>query len=490
LVNIAGMSGGGLVEGYGKALQGVAAATMHQYSRFNSNPAILATMDKKLAAFGWKPGEFLEAREILNGSGIHFVSNESNTQLGYTKTNSVIKGVGQKFMDLGDVFFKEGDRHGRYSAVYAAYKEIRDANPIGRLTELDKAKILARADDFTGNMTQASKSALQMGPASIPTQFLGFSMRMTELMIGKRLTTEQKFRLFGTYWAMYGLPVAFGIYSIPQFGDMWKKSAQQAGYDPNTISVASLVNEGAPETFLKLVTQNTYNFGEKYGNPGIDALRDGFSTDKTALEIVGGASGSMLQGVIKGMDGYWKWVTTFLNGDDTAYGMTSDDFLRPLEASAAYGKYHQTLRAVNTGVWMNKNESVLKTNVGVMNALFMGISGLQPKDVDTKTLDLLMEARTEQQKEGLNSFIRNVHRARDAIKNQDPQQAKTYLNNARLDLAFSGYPQERRAQAWSTALSDKTTPERKLWNYFMTNVSPEEKAKNAEIYGNIMRNLQ
>lgn len=478
------------VAGPVKASQGAAAAMMHQWSRFNKNPAILRTMDKKLQAFGWKPGEFIEAYEAIKGTGFDYVSNETNSMFGYTKADSIFRSAGRSFLDMGDLPFKEGERFGRYGAWYTAFKEWRDANPIGRMTELDRGQILRRANDLAGNMTLADKSGLQTGALAFPTQFLGYSMRLTELMLGHRLDWKQKTRLFGTYWAFYGLPVAAGLSGVTYFGDSWKESVQKAGYTPNELSVAHLVNEGLPSAFLKLVTGNTYNVGERYGNPGLDVIRDFFAKDKTVLETYAGASGSMISGAWQGLDGYWKWVGSFLRAEDKAYGMTSSDFIQPFKTFASVNNAWRTEMAVNTGVWMSKNETPLKKDTGVMNAVFMSTTGLQPKDVDSQTLNRMQKTREELQKEGLNSFIRNIHRAMDAVANKDPQQANVYFNNAKADLNLSGYPDEKRNQAWDAALQGRTLPERQLWNYWMTNVNPEEKSTSADIYSNVMRNMK
>lgn len=483
IVAIMGMAG------WGKAAQGTSAAMMHTWSRFNRDPAILRTMDRKLQAFGWKPGEFLEANNGIRGTGFDYVSNETNSMFGYTKTDSITKSAGKAFMDIGDIPFKEGERLGRYASWYTAFKEWRDANPAAKFNDLARAKILQRADDLSGNMTLASKSGLQTGVLSFPTQFLGYTMRMTELALGHRLTWQQKSRLFGTYWTMYGFPVALGITGTSTFGNMWKESITKAGYNPNEAGIEQMVNEGLPSAFLQLVTGNTYNVGEKFGNPGLADIREFLSKDKTTMENVLGASGTLLEG-LTGLDGYWKWLTTFAKGEDNAYGMTSADAIKPFQSISSVNNLWRTEAAVNIGKYMTKNENVLKDNVGVMNAIFMGVTGLQPKDIDQQTLVRMKDQREEKQKEGLNSFIRNTHRAMDAINSRDFTLANTYFNNAKMDLIISGYPEEKRLKAWEAAVQNRTLPERELWNYWLENVPPEERVESAKIYDNIMRNMK
>jgi hypothetical protein len=483
IVSIMGMAG------WGKAAQGTSAAMMHTWSRFNRDPSILRTMDKKLQAFGWKPGEFLEANNAIKGTGFDYVSNETNSMFGYTKTDSITKNAGRSIMDVGDIPFKEGERLGRYASWYTAFKEWRDANPVAKFNDLARAKVLQRADDLSGNMTLASKSGLQTGVLSFPTQFLGYTMRMTELALGHRLTWQQKARLFGTYWTMYGLPVALGITGTSTFGNMWKESVAKSGYSPNEAGISQMVNEGLPAAFLQLVTGNTYNVGEKFGNPGLADIREFLSKDKTTMENVMGASGTLLEGLANA-DGYWKWLTTFAKGEDNAYGLTSADAIKPFQAISSVNNLWRTEAAVNIGKYMTKNENVLKDNTGVMNAIFMGVTGLQPKDVDTQTLQRMKDQREEKQKEGLNSFIRNTHRAMDAIKNKDPQLANVFFNNAKMDLIISGYPEEKRLKAWEAAVQNRTLPERELWNYWLENVPPEERVESAKIYDNIIRNTK
>jgi hypothetical protein len=251
-----------------------------------------------------------------------------------------------------------------------------------------------------------------------------------------------------------------------------------------------LVNEGLPSAFLKLVTGNTYNLPERYGNPGLDVIRDFFAKDKTVLETYAGASGSLVSGAWEGMDGYWKWVGNFFRGPDKQYGMTSADFIQPFKSFAEVNNLWRTDMAVNTGVWMSKNETPLKNNTSVMDAIFMSATGLQPKIIDTQSLNRLKDQREELQKHGLNDFIKNVHRAQDAIKNKDPQQANVFFNNAKAALKIAGYPEEKYSQAWNAALSGRTLPERELWNYWIQNVDPEDRYRMNNIYNDIMKNMK
>lgn len=484
------------IAGYGKAAQGGAAALAHTWTRFNKDPAILRTIDKKLQAFGYKPGEFIEAYEAMKGTGFDYVATETNSMMAYTKTDGIFKSTAGAIMDGGDVFFREGDRMGRYGAWYAAYKEWRDANPIGRMTEFDRAKIINRADMLTGNMTQASKSGLQTGAAAFPTQFLGYQIRMAELMLGKRLSTQQKFNLFGAYWLMYGAPVAASsVVVFPQVGEWMQDAAQKYGYTPFSKSWASWgygpFMEGLPATLLKLATGiyagklsegNLYNVGDKYGNPGLDILREAFSKDKSILEMMTGAAGSMVSNYLSSIDGYWKWMSTFLSGDDKQYKMTHADFIQPFKLFSSVNKAWQLQMAVNTHVWMSRNETALADNIGAMNAIWMASTGLQPKDTDTKTVQRLQEIQNDLQEYGLKSFRKNMHRGFDALEAKDPQQANTYFNNAKVDLELSGVPLHKRGQAYRSAADGRTRPESALWKYYIDSASPEQYKGSSEVY--------
>lgn len=476
------------IAGYGKAAQGAAAALMHTWTRFNKDPAILQTIDKKLRVFGYKPGEFIEAYEAMKGTGIDYVAGETNSMLGYTKTDGLFKSTAGTILDSGDVFFREGDRMGRYGAWYAAFKEWREANPVGRLTEFDRAKILNRVDMLTGNMTAASKSGLQSGIGAHVTQFLGYQIRMAELMLGSRLSVAQKTKLFGAYWLMYGAPVAIGSVAVfPQFGDMLKEQMESRGYHSFGQSVPSWIygfaNEGLPSAFLKLATGNTYNVGEKFGNPGLDTLRDMFAKDKTILDWFG-ASGSMVGNYVESLDGYWKWMGSFLRGEDKQYGMTSADFIQPFKNFSSVNKAWQLQMAINTHVWMSKNETPLADKVGAMNAIWLAGTGLNPKDIDTQTIHRLQQDRNDLQEHGSKSFQRNMHRGFQALENKDPQTAKTFFNNATADLNISGIPLHKRSALFKQAGDsyNKTMPERQLWQYFIQSVSPQEYKTSSDIY--------
>lgn len=477
-VTIAGIMGGAL------AIPGTAGAFLHQLSRIN--PGMVEALDSlatKVHMPGtarWRPGEWKEANSLLVRTGFGNVGAE-HALLDNPLSAKVVTNAGQQFLDAGTIFFKEGEKNARYGAWYTAYREFRELHPTGRITNYELGQIFDKAELLAGNMSSASKSLLQRGPMSFPTQFLAYNLRLAELMTGKRLDMIQKARLFTTYSALYGVPSAMGLAGLP-IGDLFRKAALDSGYVMGD-SQSSAAMEGLPSAFLHMITGNWYNIGGRFGSPGFDVVRDALTGDKPWWNLAGGASWSTISGAFESMSPFMSWAMSFMRDDDKYYPIKSDDMIEPLKMVTSINGIDRYAAALRTGNWMSKKGIVLDT-ASPLNALMMTLTGVQPQaSADVHLLSQGLKDRKDNEGKVLNLFLDQMNRGFQSLDQNDPEQAKTYFVRGKAILKIGGFPDEKYSQAFSLATrGNETLISRINENYFMKNVPPELQTKYRDIY--------
>jgi hypothetical protein len=435
--------------------KGTAGAYFHYLSQLTKDPAILNKFDEMATNFGYKPGEWLEARKNLQGTGFDKVGME-HILSDSPYTPKIVTNGARQFLDMSQMFFKGGERYSRLASWYVAHGEHRTLNPVGAIDNPSLLKILERADILSGNMTKASKSLMQSGIMSYPTQFLSFQMRQAELFLGHRLTGIEKARLFGTYAVMFGIPTAVGTTTGVPFADWFKKQAlEQYGYEVGDNFITSAITEGFLSAAMKIVTGNDYNIAERYGSPGLDLFRDVLQGDKQWYQLVGGASGSLLEDAWKHTDGLRAGLLNLLSGNSiTGRQLTPSDFVEPLRLASSGNKAWQMWYALNYGRWLSKNETYID-DVSESNAIFRGLTGLQSQSAqDLAVTQWSIRDRKEMQKETENQFRKEYRRAVQAAVDGEFDLARKFQDNASAILTLGDYPPEKYVEIYSSALQD------------------------------------
>lgn len=162
------------------------------------------------------------------------------------------------FLDKSTIFFKEGERATRMSAITTAFLEHRAKRPnIDPLSPEGKSWITNREQDLSFRMTTASRSFAQSGPMRVPTQWLTFTFRALEnIMVGRNFTTGERLRMFAIMGPMYGL-TGLGL------GKMAGYVTEQLGYEPNdpeTVKMFNRIKFGVVDAVLSnmLGTETAY----------------------------------------------------------------------------------------------------------------------------------------------------------------------------------------------------------------------------------------
>lgn len=470
------------IAGLGNATKSVGAAFMSRIAIHNQTPEVLSSLDRMMSKMGWKVGEWTESNHALQRTGFMNVAGEYAIRDDMQATK-VIQGAWGKFLDAGAIFFTEGERFSRMGAWHAAYREFRDANPIGKLTDANIKQILERADTLSVNMSRASSSMLHTGVLSLPSQFLAYQIRMAELMWGKRLTFNEKARILGVQAALYGVPTAVGVSGLP-VADFFRKAALENGYNVGQNWAESLIGEGLPALMIALLTGGGdiskgqwYNVGDRFGTQGFETIREALRGDRTFWEIIGGAGFSVAKGIWDGSDGFREAMLSGLRDDGKKVPMTVDDVVDVAKEVSSVNALWKGLVAINTGRWFSKKENYL-TDVSKTQAVVMALTGLQPQAVS----DLQLMAWSGKDKAALEKYVGEqfTQELRRAIRvqNDSPQQAQKYITRAFAFLNVGGFPEEKRAQLIAKASQDyQSLIESMNWRFYVTNTPDAQRER-------------
>lgn len=479
------------IAGPKNAMKGTVAAFLHGLGAINQTPEIMGYLDKIAGGFGWRPGEFSESFATAQRTGFMNVAGE-HAFMDAPMSNKLIQSKGQTFLDAGQIFFRGGVTSLRAASWHTAFKEFRDMHPTGAITDSDLKGILYRADLLSHNMSRASASSLTTGIMSVPAQFYTYQLRLFELMMGKRLSTLEKGRLFATNAVLFGAPVATGLFGYP-FADGLRSYAQQNGYVVGDNAMSTMVMEGLPSLLGGVISGqgemhkgNYYNFGERYGAKGIplDEVMDG---DKNVWQIMGGAAFNSLGNTWAQSSGLRALGMGVLHGNMDVLGtLTPEDFVGPFKEITAVNGVNHIIAATRYGNWLSKNNANLHPT-SVSNSVFEALTGLsEQRDTDLWTMSQSLRANKEYDNHLFGMFQNRWSLGIQAIQNNDPEQGNAYFKEAMSILHQGGYPEEKIPEAMATAMENahSNVIDRTKFNFYlkgMPNKQPEAYARSKAI---------
>jgi len=400
------------------------AASMYYawWKMHNGSREVLAGLDQKLAThFGWKPGRFTQAVDMLERGGFGSVgtehaeaSNISGT-LGMNKMTNVNKfNIGLKFaakagktmLDIELTPFKYGSASTRVAGHFAAFLEHTDRFPTAILDRQAAGTILQRASVLDNNMSSAMSSKLHTGAASIPFQFAAYDLRMAESMFGKQLTGQEKARMFAGMSAMYGLRGGyFALLGLP-LGAYTIRKLQESGYVSGTNAMLDwIVNGGISWAFSYLYSDSAENgkrqFPDlsKFGNKGLDPVDKFFDSDVGMTEIMGGVVGNEFMQIMNNSRGFMHGMWSMVSGGDE-FKASSQDVLQVFRALALIDDIDRTYLAIKFHQLYSRNDQPI-TDMGMGQAFIMGLTGVKPttasdtwyKETSIKSLEKTLRAQ-------------------------------------------------------------------------------------------------
>lgn len=450
-------------------VSGTYAALLHQWSRLNHSPEILRALDQyatKLSVFGqskWRPGEFSEAMATLERTGFENVAGE------YSNLNTALKTdfVGndfKSFLNAGTFFFREGEKSTRLGAWYTAFREFREANPSGPITQSDIGKILQRADLLTANMSRASNSFINQGVFSLTSQFLTYQVRLAELFLGKRLgdtpleRNMARLRMLTFYGLLYGAPSAIGLTGLPMQNAI-RSEAIQRGYTMGDNWLSTAIDQGIPAMIAAHITGggdwtkgNNYNIGDRLGSPGFTQLTDATKSDHAWYQLLAGASGTTLLDTLTASNNFFHAMAdVFRDNKDKRFPLKLDDLIDVFKSISSVNQAWKLYAAINTGKWMSKNEGYVG-DVTKANAAFMAIFGLSPAQQDNEFIKSgIKKSDEEYQKYVMHETIKEMRRGYQDQKDKNFSSAQDHFKRADALMTVGGFPNERKASVLSMA---------------------------------------
>ena len=437
---------------------GTAAGTMMSFLRYTENPKIIDWYAKKAAALGFKnPGWFKESYQEMRRLGLWHVEGE-HSWVSDTLDPKLFKGIGGQFLDKGTLFFREGERLTRMAAWNAAYLEWRKVNPTAEINNAVRRQLADRTNMFTVNMMRDANASWQQGFFSVPTQFLGYQARLSEQLLGNRLTNTEKARAIATYSLMYGIPAgtaAFtgGIPGFPDGEDMKKwilnNGNKWMGVDFNDAAV-DFATRGMLDTAASLVLDEKFNLSSRWGpsNMWKELLKD----DKGFLEIALGASGSIIGDMKKSADPFARGIASAFSDDpSTQFAPQAEDFLFLANNVSTISQASKLVWALNTGIYYSRN-GVKQSEITPIAAIFTAITGTSPRDVSDAQLMQQSLKDTKKAQDDAQKFITDYfRRANSAAAKDDYKSYENYMRLVKIHFIAGGFQDKDLATVYRKA---------------------------------------
>ena len=477
------------IEGAARAAPGSLGALLHIYSMFNDSVKTMEYLDKMASTLHipgtsyWRPGEWLEANQELAKTGFMNVGSEHGLVDGAYSPKLISNGAA-KFLDMGQIPFRLGEKNARIGAWYTAFRRFRDINPTAPLDNAARTGILLRARMLAGDMDRASKSMLQMGVGAFPFQFLGYTLRLAEQFMGKRLTRQEKLRLIATNAAIFGMPVASNlVVPVPPLSDIIKRHAIENGYQLGDNALIDTINNGLPAALGALVTGEWYNVKDRYGVSGLTNVTDSLTGDAKWWNILGGASANFVGGALQQMGGLTATAISLLRGEYKEHPIMIKDLLDPLRKVLSVNSAVRLYDALNLGVWMSLNENKLSdTDITALKATIMTLTGLSTQEVsDLNSVKYVLDARKESQQQTETAFIKEFRRGLRETDN--PKQGQDYFHRSFQFLDARNYPIHDREKLLELAVRDQDDLVRRFkWQLLEEHVPTGQEQSSDEAY--------
>lgn len=445
---------GGLKSGF----EGFKGGYAFQLMRMNRGEAGLEAAAK---VSGWNKQHLKEAYEGFLNTGRYFVEGEHDWKADLAGP-AFFQSQAGAVLDKGQIFFREGERTGRTAAWTTAYHEWRSANPSAAFDAAAQAKVLARSDDMTVNMTRASRSAWQQGILSVPTQFWAWNARNMELMVGRwqnGLSVAERGRLLAMNSLLYGVPlggVAPAISGVTNIWDDVRQYLVDKGWDVNDKAFDALYG-GVTGMAYHQMTGRPGNINETLGVGGSNLIKDASSDNKTLFQWIAGVSGTRVADTLATMKPFAHSLYGAIVGGDKQYPITSQDFIDIARNLKIADTGIRTYMALNTGKYMTKN-GMYYGDISPMEAwLNVGTNALPRAFTDAKAMQDVTKTREAAIKEATKEIKKNVTAAAQAAIDGNQEMYKVYQTRTRVLCEAADIPFDERLKI-CTQIADDVMP--------------------------------
>lgn len=419
---------------------------------------------KAARTLGLDPSEYTEMLEAMRRSGWDNVGREVATREQHMNAQVLATQAG-KYLDAGLLPFKKSEEFIRNAGWNAAYLEWRGRNPAKKLNDADIRSIVAKADLYTVNMTQAANSALQEGTAAFATQFWSYQMRMTEQFMGRRLSTKDKFKLWSTYSAVYGLPVGTaGVVGFWPVHESMRKYYLDNNINVDDNKVTKFVNDGALSLITELATGEKVNINQIYGPNGIPFFYDMIFEDTSVLEAFTGASGSVLARYLEDTLPVVPWVFSLLNPYSPTIQPKFEDFWDVVGNINSLSNAEKAYYAINYGKLFDKYGAVIDPKFEGIKAFMYSLTGTLPDRVEDYYALYSLDVAERKTKIKQEKLIKED--LKKALNADNVDEEMSYIRRAQTRAQGAGYDPKETARIVRDALGDnRSAIENRFLNY-------------------------
>lgn len=413
-------------------------------------------------ALGLSPADMDEMFDAWRRSGMHIIEGEYARMDDYLNPRVFFgpDNARRKTFDYGLIPFKEGNNVHRGTAFTSSYLKWRSENPGKALSNKELGKVVERADLLYHGMSRASNSAWQGGGSliqkigSVPAQFFTYHARMTEELVGARLTLPEKARLLTVYGAMWGVPVGVGGTAL---GAVWPMGEQINQYmlendiagDPGIVS--DIFSKGLIGMAVDGIVGQEMNTAERLGPGGMDFFRNLIDSIRGSeaggeLSDLFGAGPGFISDFLGSLSPIGRAIFTSLDPNSEAYELTTDDFIGVLRNISTVNTGLRAYQIYTAGQWLTRTENATATFNKEDPALTIAVAlGLSPKEITDAYLKLRSNKEFEQARLGVKSEALIEYRRALKVVGDDPDMAETYFKRAFAIMATADFtPHELR----------------------------------------------
>lgn len=417
-----------------------------------------------------------EMYDAWRRSGMHIIEGEYSKIDDYLNPRMFYgaKG-GAKALDAGLVFFKEGNNIHRGTSFSLSFLKWRSENPTKMMSNDDLRRIVERADLMSLNMTRSSNAAWQGGDTwwqkalSVPAQFFAFQVRLSELMLGTRLTGWEKARLTLMNSALWGVPAGTAGAAL---GFVWPfaESTRQYAIE-NNIEISEgapqLAMEGVVSMAVQSLTGENFDVEGRFGPGGLSWLRDMIAGE--SFEVMG-AGPSFLTDAIKQTSPFAGAVLDVFSGNaDKA--ILQSTFIDALRVSSTGNNAVKAYQVWNAGQYLTKGDKpVMETEAGDPVATIAAALGLSPQEVT----DTYLKLRTNQDFRDMKTQVSNealvwFERGLKSASNGEPELTRSFFDKAQAILETGDFTPLERSAVFQRAMQLNQSLLQQVDNDFLRN---------------------
>ena len=304
---------------------------------------------------------------------------------GPNTTFGTLEGGVHNVREMGRWFFYNAEVLNRLVAHRIAYGEAVEKFGKGAIGDVFAREFIARrAENYSFNMSNVSKSWWQSGLLSVPTQFWAYNVRMIEALVGRNFTAPQKLRLLGMQMMMAG---AGGVPIVAGLADYVKA---QHGVEPEIGTMASVIDRGFADQIIYAITGADVEIGERWGTGGwsSDLYKDLFGMSeygpKTPAGMIFGATGSIAFTTLGPMMNIIMHYASFEGGNQEV-DLVEDEWLRLAKQISTINNTLKAVMVYQYGALQSTKGTTLATGIPSQSAWAVAL-GFRPHELEASSV--------------------------------------------------------------------------------------------------------